>query len=299
MSTGYDEDGLVPNLVCSSPPDGLGSGPEDFIPNVFLAGCALLDTAVAVAIGIQDFAVELWAMPFALGVTPQTSQWIFHRGPDGGGGFWFLHEVGGLGPYIQVGLERETPPGGYINGAQVLMVVDWHHYVANFDRNANCVVYRNGVVIDTFAIGAGVADVFSSGIRGCHNGAVPNSCSVAFGPVAFHVGTLLTVNQMAESQRLKYVQNIAQTTHLWDARNIAGHVGWEEDRTNIRPQCYQCGLGVDINIPVQFAAPLGINGTVTIPNLIGGGDDLSVDTAAAYTVAAPATSVFGADPFWK
>lgn len=311
VSTGYGEGGSISRLVCVGPPDTGGGGaggatptqvgPTDFIPNIFLAGSALGFTGTLIAIGVQDFAIEVWAMPFAVAVAPQASHWKFHSGSGGGGGLWFLHEVGGLGPYVRASFDRDIPPGGFINGTDVLMPSGWHHYAANFDRNANCVVYVDGVAADTFAIGAGAADVLSSWIRGFYNSSIPLSCSVAYGPVAFHINTLLALAQIRNSVRLKNVQNLgaAITQARWDARDLVGHTGWERASTSIRGGCHLCGPGVDIEIPAQYAAPIGVNGTVTVPDTSGNGESLPILTDTAYSAASLANSVFGTDPFWR
>jgi hypothetical protein len=298
MGTGYDEDGIVDGLVCVAPPDVIGDD-DDFVPNIFLSGL-LAGTNVNV-VGVQDFAIEVWAMPFGVGDAVESDHVSLHGGGTGGQGtIFFNHNTGGAVVAWTV-TERVTPPGGFMTGVAQVMPYGWHHYVANWDRNANCTFYIDGVAVDAVAIGAAVADNFNFNVvRLGSNGASVDSCSVALGPAAFHLNTLLTAAQMSDSIRRKDVQNIAQTIGLYHPRSIRGATGWETARANIRSQTYLYGTGVDIVVPLQFAAPEGASGVIQ-PDESGTGNDLPWITSASYApgVATEALNVLGADPFWK
>lgn len=317
MATGYDEDGSIARLICVSPPDA-GGGPDDeptaFIPNVFLAGSAALDMGGALGagldVGLEDWSVEGWAMPFWIGdVTHASAASAFTKGGAGGSGLVFLHDVGGLGPYLRVNFMRATPPGGFILGAQVLAPPGWHHYAAVFDRSGNCTVYIDGTLVDTFAIAAGVADNFvapGNALRPivAGNGVVGVSCCLAYGPAAVHIGQLMTVAEMHESMRTKYVQDYSglaapYTAGIWDPKRVTGHIGWNTTDADLRPRIYQYGPAFDIKIPIGYAAPKGASGSVIVLDQSVNNNDLGVVTDTSYDPTSLAYSVFGADPFFR
>ena len=325
MASGYDEDGSLDRLVCLSPPDGGGddggggADPESidedaFIPNVFLAGTARHSmggpVGVGIDVGLDDWSVEGWAMPFWIGDLAHISSAVaFSKGGATSGGLIFLHNVGGAGPYLQVSFGRATPPGGFILGAQILAPLGWHHYAAVFDRGGDCTVYIDATLVDTFAIVAGVADNLIAPGNAMRpivggNGITGVSCCLAYGPAAVHIGQLMTVADMRESIRTKYVQDYGgiaapYTAGIWDPKRVTGHVGWNITDADMRPRIYQCGPAFNIKIPISYAAPEGANNSVIVPDQSVNGNDLWVVTDTSYDPLSVAYSVFGADPFFR
>lgn len=185
----------------------------------------------------------------------------------------------------------------------------WHHYALNYDRVGNLEIFIDGISVATVAIDnidAGNARFYalttnSGTLADCDVSDDPLinppgelSLVHAFGlvgPVAAH-SSLLTAAQLRSSLRGKRVQNLATTVINWNWRNIEGHTGWETDQTRI--------VAKAVDYLAEVAAPLGVNGTVVVPDMSGNGNDYVLPTTAAYgTPTADKANVgFMVDPFW-
>lgn len=323
MSTGYDEDGSIPSLVCVGPPDGGGVGgggggsgggstvlpPDGFIPNCFINGRevdgALSAVADTVPVGLSDFSMEMWAIPFGISLNRDiASDEVFSLIGNNSG-----FHVEGNGPVATGVLIRSyfAWTGANINGARIRMGDGWRYYVINFDRSGLMTLYMDGVVQDTVDISAAVA--WNSAAqrieRACRYSAI-----VATGPVAYHHTTLLSGAQMRDSMRRRGVQLLATTQGAWDWRNLRGHTGWEMNPV-IRAADTPPGANgwwnfgdLDIPnrpIPMNWATPIGVTDEVIVPDISGNGIDLVLSTDTVYTLAAGTREgcTFGADPFFR
>lgn len=316
MATGYDEDGSIDRLICVSPPDGgvgesggggpTSVGPLGFIPNVFMSGSETWNNDDVINVGIQDLAIELWAITFGQGFLNDITGVSLIRGGAEKAGINLFHNVGGNDPQVRGSFARIIPPGGALVGTPILVEAGWHYYVANFDRSGNGTLYADGVLIDTWAIAAGVADNHVNWtVRICNGGYnAQTSCSFAIGPIAIHINTLLTDAQMRDSFRRKHVQNlgVATTMGLWNPRRVEGVTGWELSAANVDGGAHMFGLVPSREVPINWAAPEAPPDSVFIPDESGNDRSLTARfTLASYTpgVLTHADHTMGADPFFR
>ncbi len=276
------------------------TAPGEPDPNSFIANCFLncdtttsLVAASSVTLGTQDFAAEFWGMPFGVGPNTFHQPIGLRRQGVAQQGFQIDHVDAGAGPLVQTNFRRLV--AGPITGALVAMTPGWHHYVANYDRDGLATLLIDGVSSDTVDISAGAADVLADSTHEAMSASGDAAC-VGVGPMAYHVNTLLTAAQIADSLARKYVQNLSQTVALWDPRFIYGHTGWTSETTAFAGSyMYSQGENADQPVPIPYATPFGAFGTVTIPDLSGSSNPLTVRTFATYPTAAV---TFGYDPFW-
>lgn len=277
---------------------GHGAGPDQFVPNcvVNTLSSNRFDAGVTLTIGLQDYAWEGWVMPFGPGPDSRMHIGLMYTGASANGLHFDMNDAG-VGPYVYSSF---VMVGTYsVTGAKVAVTPGWHHYAVNYDRSNLATVYIDGTSVDTVDISAWVAQNNNQAWYVSLGAGSTDTTPMAIGPMAFHLNTLLTTAQLADSLVNRYVQSSAATYGLWDPRYVVGPTGWDSDPTHFADRLYMQGIAADQQIPIPFAAPEGANGTVVLPDLSGNGRDLDMVTAAAYTTASQAYVTFGTDPFWE
>jgi len=291
MATGYDEEG-ADELICVSPPDD----EEGIVIASAFAGLEpRQNTGPLHAIGVSDVAIEAWVHTREGSPVPgdPTEPSIGLYAADfavptmtiatgGGGPGWPLY---GWGCYRSAGGWDTVTAGELIPG--------WHHYVANFDRNGNMTGYRDSVLMGTQAMPDAGAPTNQGNMYFYPLTALLGNAhiNILVGPVALHVGTLLTTAQMADSIHRGGVQILAETQQAFFWKDIDGATGW--DTENISAYINWRTLD-DNNL---LAAPEGT--AVIARDSSGNGNDWTMPTAAAYTTLAPAQVAFLSDRFWR
>lgn len=316
MARGWDRgrargyDASSNRLVCGTPPGpgmtgpGVGEGGGAFKPNTFTGLWPLDGTPPAIAVGGASFSIEAW--------------FCWKR----------ENELGGVSTRTIIGFVDAATisitlgaivfyPAGATGDRAILSFGDpaletvlvstgmgWHHLAGTFNRAGNMTLYIDAVAVAVRAIdGRDLGNCFFFALSGQEDNAAVCDLTSAegsdleasgvVGPVATHLG-LLTPAQIGDSFRGKRVQNLATTAVNYDWRGVEGHTGWETDVDRIIAKARENleTLGV--------AAPIGVNGTVTVPDLSGNGNDWALPTAEVYgtDTADKATIGFLSQPFW-
>ena len=319
MATGYDENGIE-DLDCV----GLRK------PTVFCGMYPIVyDYAPQIALDDVDFSWETW-LKWALGPTNPTGDvpTLLGFGQEDTPPSPFWQDVANLrissNTYMMRLTYDSTPLVGP-NEAETAFVAWtdplWFHVVCNFTRLGNMSLIINTAVQDVAAMnnndlgnrrfypvvgGIGSDLTFDpSSSWDCIEADYHVDWSsfiqgrIHQGPVAVH-NQLMSQAEINDSYARQTVQNIPGVTQLmWDWREIQGATGWEYDRRRIMS-------AIRATLSWQAMAPTGAAGTVTVPDLSGNGNDLTLPTATSYgmtlgpLVAGTKSWVaFEADPFWR
>lgn len=328
MARGWDRGGTLRNdsssnrLFCGVPPGagpkaGAGLGvvePGMFKPNSFAGLYPADESPPLMVLGANNFSFEFWAcIRYVWTFVPDNWPYVGFLAPPAGP---FRLMPSAAVTLMQLGANPEPVAGGYYvadvtAGAPVgtpwpICPFGWFHVAINFERALNMSIYINGVLSGAVGMDAlPIVDCrfypFVNQLPHDDPETVPERYDVdtlnyAIGPIAMHMG-LMTAEQISNSYLGRRVQNIATTQICWDWRLIEGHTGWEMDVNKIMPI-------IRNNIrSVGLAGPLGVNGTVTVPDLSGNGNDWVIPTSATYSnVIADANmsrTGFFSDPFWR
>jgi hypothetical protein len=338
MSTGYDWN---PVEECASPPgaenDSLGAE-LNVTPNAYCGMAPVVwNNAPTVALGAANFSWEGW-FRWSMG----------HDNPEGTDAW--LDAIGFVirdpsvpgAPRIIAGLEihpnayRVNPtydpdPGdptfaSQIQGAAELVYPysNWNHLAMNFNRAGNMDTYLNSTLVDTVAINnvdLGTRSFFPYIIGQGNNDHTYDPTGfyddnwanwttffqnrMHCGPMAMH-NRLMTQAEISESYVQKRVQNIAAVTQIcWYWSNVVGNTGWYTNEANLI-FCHRATLHRPL------LCPEGALGTVTVTDVSGTGNNLTLPTIATYGSSSIAFDVGGveqsgakcqtamyADPFWR
>lgn len=325
MTSIWDEGALV---HCAGPP-GVppAAGGDGFQPNCWGGIASRLTLNITrypmIALGVNNFCIELWHKSSNLsgdwnGPRDDCTVGYWKTPVNVGNNMtayqWFKQAAGGFDRSVY---DTDVPALQVFNATAD--VADWHHHVVNFDRAGNMQLWRDGVQTDFVAINnvnlgtaafapwVGTDGDEAFGWTDYHDSDLADWNGFAFfngivGPVATHVGTLLTVGQMRDSMERRYVNLLAQTQVLFDWREPLNVQGWDGDRSHIV-------RGISSYATTPIAAPEGNDGTIIVPDLSGNDNDWILTTRPAYNatgVSDFATNTtglsccaFASDPFFQ
>ena len=292
MATGYDEEG-ADELICVSPPDG-----EDAVITSAFAGLVQRqDTGPLHAIGVSDVSIEAWIHRREGSPTPgdptEPCIGLFESAPSISKVFSIYCDSTGT-----ICSARYSSAGGNVTSTPAWplseLLPGWNHYVVNFTRNAVMQTYRNSVftseaVMPDAGAPTNQGNMYFYPLTTFLIGDV--HINMLVGPVALHVGTILTTAQMADSIHRGGIQLLPETQQAFFWRDIDGATSW--DTENITTAINWRTLD-DNNL---LAAPEGT--AVIARDSSGNGNDWTMPTAAAYTTLAPAQVAFLSDRFWR
>lgn len=304
MASFWDE----PNLDhCAGPP---GVPPGGFQPNCFAGiacGISLEPTRYPlITLGANNFCFEFWHRPNVRATNwngpNDTVDVGFWKDPTNVGNnrlafTWFRFPQGINDRSIY---DSDVPNLQVFNAFAAME--DWHYHVVNYDRAGNMELWRDAVQTDfvginnsnlgdcAFAPWVGASNDENTWWDDYHDNDISAWDNFGFfngiiGPVAAHVGTLLTAAQMRDAMERRYVNLLAQTQVLFDWRTVEGVQGWDGDRTHII-------RGISSYATTPIAAPEGTDGTVLIPDLSGNDNDFTLRTRPVY-----GTNIPGVYPF--
>ena len=309
MGTSWTKDGTYGKTCLSL---------TDFRPNVFMghigndgSGSPNRDVGnvyPSVSVGTNDIAIEVWFKRKLLNTYNDTAEALFPIGLIGDDDAWIAFRDAQTS--IRFSGSAVSLTRSWDNSAGI--PVGWHHYVARFDRDGNMTLLIDS--LDT-GISQSIAgdSAYSFGdmplwMMGSNEdadtgaplpdvpvttdpaGTYPDSLTDPFdtfdfpqypgvlGPMAIHLGTLLTAAQIEDSIKNRTVQNLGASTTkfraVWtDVVIPAG--GWDEERRHtIR--------GISDKAPVRFAAPLVTGGTIGVPDSSGNANDGTLAVAGEY-----------------
>ncbi len=323
---GWSSEG-TPRLICANPPGGSGS----FIPsrdsNIVGDSCSFYPNAM---VGIarpnivpsfnttSDFSIEIWARWKWTGTSPGSSSSFGRSGISTATGNVNAGEAEIL--WREDGT-TEAVMRNFQSGDDRRLTMTapqreglWHHYAVNFDRDANMAAFIDGIASGTLDISVHDGRTFDSIINPYWHQNVKgpttevaawstiHSLPVVAGQFALHT-RLLTLAEIHNSFRTKGVQNISGASYMvYDWSRVIGEVGWDCDWDRM-------GQAMKMALPIPAASPFGVDGTVTVPDLSGNGNDVPVRTSLDYTnftnpyhqadVDNMWPVVFGADPFFR